>query len=248
MSERSAWLEELSQEGYVGDAATIVAKAAQYFPGQLALANSFGLEDLVLQHLALPYREQIKSFVLDTGRLPPETYDVIERWRIRYDLSFHILSPDATALESFVAAEGPNAFYQSIALRKRCCEIRKLEPLERALSDQKAWLTGLRREQSATRSHVRVAERDTAGRWKISPLAHWSLEEIKAYVDVHKLPYNPLHDKGYPSIGCAPCTRAISPGEDVRAGRWWWETDQQRECGLHARQSKETPYAAQSAR
>ncbi len=246
MSELNTWLTELAEDRGKVDAARVIAQAARFFPGELALANSFGLEDLVLQHMALPYREQIKSFVLDTGRLPPETYDVIDRWRLRYDLNFHILSPQAEPLESFVAAEGPNAFYQSIELRKRCCALRKLEPLERALKGQKAWLTGLRREQSSTRAQVKLVEQDAEGRWKISPLAHWSLEEIWSYVHQHQLPYNPLHDKGYPSIGCAPCTRAVSPGEDIRAGRWWWESAQHRECGLHTRASKESSYAAQS--
>ena len=242
------WLEQLAEGHLRPEASEILAKAVRLFPGRIALANSFGLEDLVLQHLALPYRNEIRSFVLDTGRLPPETYDLIERWRIRFDLSFQILAPEAKALEDYVSQEGPNAFYQSLELRRRCCAIRKLEPLERALKGQGAWLTGLRREQSQARSALQLAEREANGRWKLNPLAHWSLEQIWDYVRTHDLPYSPLHDRGYPSIGCAPCTRAIAPGEDIRAGRWWWELDQHKECGLHTHTRKETAHAHQSTR
>ncbi len=237
------WLEQLAQGALAPRAEDIVARAVTLFPGSLALANSFGLEDLVLQHMALPYKDRIQSFVLDTGRLPAETYDLIELWRLRFSIAFRMVSPDAAALEDFVSREGPNAFYQSLELRKHCCEIRKIEPLTRALSPHGAWLTGLRREQSQARSTLELAEKESSGRWKLNPLAHWSLEQIWDYVHTHQLPYNPLHDRGYPSIGCAPCTRAIEAGEDVRAGRWWWERDQHKECGLHTHARKETTHA-----
>lgn len=235
-----SFVTELNERFAHRPAVEILAIARRLFPGAIAFANSFGLEDLVIQHMLLDSGDPIESFVLDTGRLPAETYDLIERWRLRYGLRFRLLSPRAELLEPFIEDHGPNPFYESIALRKRCCAIRKLEPLERALTGKKAWITGLRREQSQARSVLHVFELDAAKRIKISPLVDWSLDEVWAYVRTHSLPYNVLHDRGYPSIGCAPCTRAVEPGEDIRAGRWWWEIDQQRECGLHsARQERE---------
>ena len=204
------------------------------FAGDIAFANSFGLEDVVIQHIILrKSTASVESFVLDTGRLPPETYDLIERWRVGTDYPFRLLSPKAELLEPFVQAHGPNSFYQSIELRKQCCAIRKLEPLSRALAGKKAWITGLRREQSSARARLEVFEADAKGRVKVNPLAAWTLDDVWTYIKDNKVPYNVLHDRGFPSVGCAPCTRAIEAHEDIRAGRWWWEAEQQRECGLH---------------
>lgn len=212
----------------------ILQRVSLIFSGEIAFANSFGLEDVVIQQMLLDHAKgAVDSFVLDTGRLPAETYDLIDRWRVRSNLKLRLFNPDRDQLEPFVEEHGPNSFYQSIELRKRCCAIRKIEPLSRALTGKKAWITGLRREQSQARSRLEVFERDEAGRIKINPLASWSLEQVRDYIEVRKVPYNVLHDRGYPSVGCAPCTRAVEAGEDIRAGRWWWELNDQRECGLH---------------
>ncbi len=211
----------------------IIDLALELFPSQLAFANSFGLEDVVIQHLLQKKKGAPESFVLDTGRLPAETYDLIERWRQRYGTTIRLISPKPELLEPFVRKNGPNAFYQNPDLRQTCCAIRKLEPLERALEGKAAWITGVRREQSAGRANATFFSLDHKNRVKISPLADWTLDAVWAYVRAHDLPYNVLHDAGYPSIGCAPCTRAVLPSEDIRAGRWWWEQESQRECGLH---------------
>jgi phosphoadenosine phosphosulfate reductase len=243
LKERELWVTELNQLYGELPAEEILAQVLDHFGREVAFANSFGLEDVVLQHLLLGRDRQPYTFVLDTGRLPQETYDLIDRWRLRYDLTFSILSPTADQLEPFVRDHGPNAFYQSLELRKRCCHIRKVEPLERALQGRTAWISGLRREQSQARSQVDVFALDGQGRLKVSPLTHWTLEQVWDYIHTHQVPYNVLHDRGYPSLGCAPCTRAIASGEDARAGRWWWEIDAQRECGLHVKSKEETAYA-----
>lgn len=228
-------LDALNQNYERQSAAVILGFARELFPAEeLVFANSFGLEDIVVQHLLLKLEHPPESFVLDTGRLPEETYELIERWRLRYGLKVRHYSPEATALEDFLALNGPNAFYQSRALREACCAIRKLQPLARALQGRRAWISGLRREQSQARAGLEVFSRDASGLIKISPLANWTLEDVWTYIREHELPYNRLHDRGYPSLGCAPCTRAIAAGEDLRAGRWWWEIDSERECGLHS--------------
>ncbi|HYX31690.1 MAG TPA: phosphoadenylyl-sulfate reductase [Oligoflexus sp.] len=224
----------------------IVQLSSRWFSPNLVLASSFGPEDLVLMHLALQQDQRPEIFVLDTGRLPPETYDLIERWRLRYEVKFRFYYPDPVALESFVTTHGPNAFYESAERRKQCCQIRKVQPLQRALQGKDAWLTGLRREQSAARSTIDLFAFDEAGRLKISPLIDWSRQEVWDYIRTHKLPYNPLHDKGYASIGCAPCSRAIEAHEDERAGRWWWEDQSHKECGLHSPVKKEDQHAPAS--
>jgi phosphoadenosine phosphosulfate reductase len=199
-----------------------------------AFASSFGAEDMVLLDLLDDLRLDVDVFTLDTGRLPEETHDLIARARKHYGLPIRILFPDAAEVEAFVAAHGTNAFYDSIELRKRCCEIRKLVPLRRALQGKRLWITGLRREQSVTRADVAVLAHDAPnGLMKLNPLADWSEPEVWAYVEKYAVPTNQLHQRGYPSIGCAPCTRAVQPGEDPRAGRWWWEQPTSRECGLH---------------
>jgi len=224
----------------------VVQLASRWFAPQLALASSFGPEDLVLMHFALQLAQKPEIFVLDTGRLPPETYDLIERWRLRHDISFRFYYPDPAALEPFVAAHGPNAFYESAERRKQCCQIRKVQPLKRALQGKKAWLTGLRREQSQARSGVDLFVLDEVDRIKISPLIGWTRQDVWDYIKTHNLPYNPLHDKGYASIGCAPCSRAIEAHEDERAGRWWWEDQSHKECGLHSPAKGEDQHAPAS--
>ncbi len=200
------------------------------------LASSFGAEDMVLTDLIARHALPIRIFTLDTGRLPEETYALIDRTRERYGLPIDIYTPDTRALQHFVRENGQNAFYRSVELRKACCAVRKTEPLARALVAKGAWITGLRRSQSVTRSDVAVEEFDAAhGLPKFNPLADWSDDDVWRYIRTHGVPYNALHDRGYPSIGCAPCTRAVAPGEDIRAGRWWWEHPEHKECGLHRR-------------
>lgn len=204
--------------------------------GELAFANSFGAEDMVLTDLILAHGLPITIFSLDTGRLPAETYELIAEVERRYRSKLEIYFPDAGAVETYVRSHGINAFYDSVELRKACCGVRKLEPLRRALAGRKAWITGLRAAQSATRSGLPLREFDDGnGLEKLNPLSDWSEAEVWAYIRIHEVPYNALHDRFYPSIGCAPCTRAIAVGEDVRAGRWWWEDPASKECGLHVR-------------
>jgi len=199
-----------------------------------AFATSFGVEDMVVLDLIARHAHQIEVFTLDTGRLPEETYQLMSRVRDRYPVRIRVYVPDSGAVETFVERNGPNAFYESVAQRKECCRIRKVEPLGRALEGKKAWLTGLRREQSPERATLGAKAWDAAnGLYKFSPLLEWTTEDVWAYVRREGVPYNALHDRGYPSIGCAPCTRAVAPGGDIRSGRWWWEESGSRECGLH---------------
>ncbi|MBI3989631.1 MAG: phosphoadenylyl-sulfate reductase [candidate division NC10 bacterium] len=210
--------------------------AVQEFSPGIALASSFGAEDVVLIHmLSQIVPRTCRVFTLDTGRLPQETYDLMEAIRDRYGLSIEVYFPDAASVETMVGEHGPNLFYKSVALRKRCCYVRKVEPLQRALQGLSAWVTGLRREQAITRAFIGKVEFDEEhGLVKVNPLTDWTWEQVWEYIKAHQIPYNSLHDKGYPSIGCAPCTKAVQPGEDLRAGRWWWEGDPvKKECGLH---------------
>ena len=213
-----------------------------------ALAASFGAEDMVLIDAIARARLPIDVFTLDTGRLPDETHALIDRVRAHYELAVRVYAPDAATVEAFVTERGTNAFYRSQAARERCCAIRKSAPLERALAGKRAWITGLRREQSVTRREIGVEEFDAVhGLLKVNPLADWSRDDVWAYIGARGVPYNPLHDRGYASIGCAPCTRAIEPGEDERAGRWWWENPERRECGLHRRPGVAPIVAAERA-
>jgi phosphoadenosine phosphosulfate reductase len=199
-----------------------------------AFACSFGAEDMALMDLIARHARGIEIFTLDTGRLPEETHDLLDRAREKYPVPIRVYFPDTAAVEAWVEQNGANAFYRSVAQRKQCCHIRKVGPLGRALEGKRAWLTGLRREQSAARVALAFEERDEAhGIPKFNPLADWSLDDVWTYIRANGVPYNALHDRGYPSIGCAPCTRAIQPGEDIRAGRWWWEEANAKECGLH---------------
>jgi phosphoadenosine phosphosulfate reductase len=204
--------------------------------GKLTFANSFGAEDMVLTDLILANALPIEIFSLDTGRLPPETYTLIGEVEQRYATRLKIFFPETAAVERYVRRHGINAFYDSIELRKACCHMRKVEPLRRALAGKKAWITGLRAAQSVTRSGLPLREFDAGhGIEKLNPLSDWSEAEVWAYIRLHDVPYNALHDRFYPSIGCAPCTRAVAVGEDVRAGRWWWEDPASKECGLHVK-------------
>lgn len=201
----------------------------------LVFTSSFGLEDQVITDMIARHRLPVRVVTLDTGRLFPESYALIDRTRARYRLQVEVFYPDAVRLEAMVNAKGMHSFYESVENRKECCQIRKVEPLKRALAGAQVWITGLRAEQSANRQSMPVAEWDAGlGVLKCNPLVDWSLEQVQEYIREHDVPYNPLHDLGFPSIGCAPCTRAVQPGEDIRAGRWWWEHSQ-KECGLHAR-------------
>ena len=202
--------------------------------GPAALASSFGAEDMVLIDLIARERLAISVFTLDTGRLPEQTHALMQQTRERYGLPLVVYFPEAAGVEEFTREHGSNAFLLSVDLRKACCHARKVEPLRRALDGKKAWITGLRRAQSPTRSAVAQEEFDSEhGLLKFSPLADWSEREVWDYLHEYGVPYNALHDQGYASIGCAPCTRAITPGEDLRAGRWWWEDAMTKECGLH---------------
>ncbi len=200
-------------------------------------ANSYGAEDMVLTDLIAKDFRGIEIFSLDTGRLPQETYELMAQTTLHYKRKIKIYFPETAAVEQYVKLNGINGFYDSQAQRKDCCHVRKVEPLKRALTGKKAWITGLRREQAPTRKDLSDSEVDKDnGLQKFNPLIDWTEQDVWDYIKQFNVPYNKLHDKGYPSIGCAPCTRAIQPGEDVRAGRWWWEDAQQKECGLHAKQ------------
>lgn len=223
----------LSLSGRIDGAADLLAEAAAKY-GPATFACSFGLEDMVIIDLIHRADLDIEIFTLDTGRLHEETYALMQQVMQRYSKPLRIMFPEGAAVESFVRAEGVNAFYQSVDLRKRCCGIRKVEPLRRALQGKKLWVTGMRREQSVTRADLEALSFDDAnGLMKLNPLLDWSEVEVNQYIAQHQVPVNALHARGFPSIGCAPCTRAVSPGEDARAGRWWWEQPESKECGLH---------------
>lgn len=204
------------------------------FEGKVAFSTSLGAEDQVITRMISDIDRSARVFTLDTGRLFPETYDLIDITSKKYGLNIEIMFPDADRVESMVNSKGINLFYDSIENRKLCCHIRKIEPLKRAFEGLDAWICGLRRDQSVTRKDIQLVEwDDTNGLIKVNPLIDWTEEQVWNYIRGNHVPYNQLHDKGYPSIGCQPCTRAILPGEDVRAGRWWWENPDSRECGLH---------------
>jgi phosphoadenosine phosphosulfate reductase len=202
----------------------------------VTFANSLGAEDMVLVDLIQNNKLNVEIFSIDTGRLPSETYNLIQKVEDKYQFKIKLYFPNQEKVENYVNINGINAFYNSLDLRKSCCAIRKVEPLNRALKNKKAWITGMRQEQSQTRLALKEEEFDEAHQsQKLNPLSSWSEVEIWAYIKMHDVPYNALHDQFYPSIGCAPCTRAISAGEDIRAGRWWWEDPQNKECGLHVK-------------
>jgi phosphoadenosine phosphosulfate reductase len=225
-----------SRELLEASAEEVLAWVERRFGARAAIASSFGAEDMVLIDLARTHAPSVRLFTLDTGRLPPETYELMDVVRRRYGVEIETYFPDRARVEQLQSTQGYFSFKQSIEARKECCGIRKVEPLGRALAGREAWVTGLRREQSVTRTAVQAVETDADhGLIKVNPLVRWSGPEVWAYIKAKGVPYNALHDRGYPSIGCAPCTRAVKPYDDERAGRWWWESPENRECGLHVR-------------
>ena len=201
---------------------------------RIALSSSLGLEDQVLTDMVCRIDPAARIFTLDTGRLFPETYSLIDKTNMQYGIRIRLFFPDHTAVEEMVGRDGVNLFYESIEKRRECCHVRKLEPLKRAFAGLDAWICGLRREQSVTRADMRLVEFDKGNNLlKINPLIDWTEAQVWDYIRTRHVPYNKLHDQGFPSIGCQPCTRAVAPGEDLRAGRWWWESPEHKECGLH---------------
>ena len=211
---------------------TLTRIAADFAPA--VFASSLAAEDMVLTDMILKAKLAIGIFSLETGRLHQETLAVLDKVKARYDHDITLYRPQPEAVATYVEQNGLNAFYNSVEMRRECCRIRKVEPLGRALAGNKAWITGQRRAQSTTRAELHVQEDDAAhAMTKFNPLADWSEQDVWDYIRANDVPYNALHDQGYPSIGCEPCTRAVQPGEDVRAGRWWWENPESKECGLH---------------
>lgn len=203
-------------------------------PGQVVFSTSFSWEDQLISHFIFSNNIPIDVFTLDTGRMFPETYYTWNQTLERYGKKITAYYPNAEVLQEFIAEKGPNSFYESVDNRKQCCHIRKVEPLKRALKGRKIWVTGIRAQHSPNRDHMPQVEWDEMNEViKFHPLLHWTTEQVTEYIRQHNIPYNPLHDKGFVSIGCAPCTRAVRPGEDFRAGRWWWEDATKKECGLH---------------
>lgn len=220
----------------------IIEWASETFDGPVTLATSLSAEDQVLLHLVAVNRFPISIFMLDTGRHFEETYALLDQTRLQYDIAIETYFPRHQELEQAVNRHGHNFFRRSVEGRKRCCFIRKVEPLRRALEGKSAWITGLRREQSPTRDDIGPVTWDEAnGLYKINPLWRWTEDQVWDFIKTYEIPYNPLHDHGFPSIGCAPCTRAVNPGEDPRSGRWWWETPEQKECGIHVVDGKVMP-------
>ncbi len=228
-------IEELNQELQNYSAEDILRYCVEKLNAKICFATSLGAEDQVISSMIYEEKlEQIDIFTLDTGRMFQESYDVLERTIARYKKSIEVVFPDKKEVEDLVNAKGINLFYQSIENRKACCQIRKTNPLQRKLANYDAWIVGLRREQSITRSDLQIIEWDEMHSMiKINPLYNWTEKEVWERIKSKQIPYNKLHDQGFPSIGCAPCTRAIEKGEDVRSGRWWWELPEQKECGLH---------------
>ena len=228
----------------VAHALGVLQEAERAHPNRIVLTTSLGAEDMVITDLIARHGLPIALATLDTGKLHAQTLALIPRLEARYGLKVERWQPAAEQVIRFVARHGELAMRQDIGLRKACCSLRKLEPLARALQGRSAWVTGLRREQSGTRATVPFAEADGQGRTKINPLADWSWNDVWHYIATRDVPYNPLHDQSFPSIGCEPCTRAISTGEDARAGRWWWEQEAAKECGLHASRVESAEVAA----
>jgi len=212
----------------------ILGKAIALFGSKITFATSLGAEDQAITYMISKIDKSANIITLDTGRVFPETYDLLHRTVNRYGINIKSYYPDTTQVEEMVNTKGINLFYESIENRKLCCHVRKIVPLRRALKGMDAWITGLRREQSVTRTDLKIVEWDAAnGLIKINPLLEWSEEQVWEFIKNNNIPYNKLHDQGFPSIGCQPCTRAIEKGEDLRAGRWWWEMPDSKECGLH---------------
>ncbi len=226
----------LTEDVQTGTAQEVLRWGLERFHPRISFASSFGAEDVVVIDMLARIRKDVRIFTLDTGRLHEETYDVMERVRTRYGVSIEAYFPDREAVEALEREKGLYSFRASIENRKQCCAIRKVEPLNRALAGLDAWITGLRREQAITRGSIDKVQTDPTrpGLLKLNPLADWTDAQVWDYIKANDVPFNALHDRGYPSIGCSPCTRAVAPGEDIRAGRWWWEQPDLKECGLHA--------------
>ena len=223
----------MTLEQKVEQVQAVLAAAVRDF-SPVVFANSLGAEDMVLTDIIARHRIGIPMFSLDTGRLPQETYELMQELRKQYAVPLQLYFPDQALVEGYVAQHGINGFYDSVEKRKGCCFVRKVEPLRRALAGKGAWVTGMRRDQAVTRGTLEVSSWDTDnGLQKFNPLLDWTNKEVWAYIRKHEVPYNKLHDQFYPSLGCAPCTRSVTPGEDIRAGRWWWENPESKECGLH---------------
>jgi phosphoadenosine phosphosulfate reductase len=206
------------------------------YKGRIALSSSLGIEDQVLTHMVHAIAPETKVFTLDTGRLFPETYSLIDKTNKHFGINIQVYFPESAKVEEMVRTKGINLFYDSIENRKECCRIRKIEPLRRAFKDLDVWICGLRKDQSITRFYSSMVEWDEVnGLIKINPLINWNERMVWEYIRSFQVPYNELHDKGFPSIGCQPCTRAVAKGEDIRSGRWWWEAPEHKECGLHKR-------------
>jgi phosphoadenosine phosphosulfate reductase len=232
---QSTEIEDIANKMEEKSAEDVLRWALDRYHPRIALASSFGAEDVVIIDMLMKINKDARIFTLDTGRLNQETYDVMDAIREKYNIKIEVYFPDQKEVEEMVRNYGMNLFYKSVEFRKLCCEIRKVKPLNRALSNLDAWITGLRREQTDTRTNVKKVEIDYAHNniIKINPLADWTWDMVWDYIKKNNIPYNKLHDKGYPSIGCEPCTRAVKPGEPFRAGRWWWEDNAHKECGLH---------------
>ncbi len=227
-------VQQLNEQLRAASPEEILKTTFEKFGSKMAFASSLGLEDQVITRMISQVCLDMTIFTLDTGRLFAETYELIEKTNARYKTHIRVYFPDHLQVEEMVAHKGINLFYESVENRKLCCTIRKTQPLKRALNGLEAWVTGLRRAQSVTRTQMEAIEWDENNQLiKINPLISWSEDMVKDYISIHQVPYHPLHDKGFPSIGCQPCTRAVAPGEDLRAGRWWWELPEQKECGLH---------------
>ena len=226
--------EELNKELQGTSPVEALKLLAEKYSGRIVFSSSFGWEDQVITHMIFANNIPIKVFTLETGRLFPETYYVWNRTMEIYGKTIHAYYPNNQLLEEMVNAKGPSSFYESVENRKECCHIRKLEPLKRALQGNDIWVTGIRADQSANRLEMHNLEWDGQNNLvKFHPIFDWDLEQVKEYIRVNNIPYNTLHDRDFPSIGCQPCTRAVQPGEDFRAGRWWWEDQSKKECGLH---------------
>lgn len=227
-------IQRISQLAQGADIAQHLRNIAAQYPGEVIFSTSFSWEDQVISHIIFSGNIDIQVFTLDTGRMFPETYSTWSRTLEKYNQPITAYYPDAFSLQNFIAENGPNSFYESVENRKQCCHIRKVEPLQRALKGKKVWITGIRAEHSPNRHDMQQVEWDGSNNVvKYHPILHWTTDETIAFVNKNNIPYNPLHEKGFVSIGCAPCTRAIRPGEDFRAGRWWWEDASKKECGLH---------------
>ncbi len=228
-------LEKKVEDLEASSAEEVLEWALKEYGNKVALACSFGAEDVVLIDMMVKIDPQAHIFTLDTGRLPQETYEVMEKIRKKYGIKIEVYFPDTKSVEEMEKEHGPNLFYNSLELRKLCCGVRKMEPLKRAFSGLSAWVCGLRKEQAVTRTGIKKVEIDGSpnSTVKINPLSDWTEKQVWDYIKKNDVPYNKLHDLNFPSIGCLPCTRAVAPGEDIRAGRWWWESPEQKECGLH---------------